>query len=54
MPRSWARSIRAQLGRRFYDIWSEIRPYISPLIDVAMAGHAHDREDLPLVMNRKE
>ena len=27
------------LGRRFYDIWSEIWPDISPLIDAAMAGH---------------
>jgi signal transduction histidine kinase/CheY-like chemotaxis protein len=41
------------LGRRFYDIWSEIWPDISPLIDAAMAGHASYREDLPLVMNRK-
>ena len=41
------------LGRRFYDIWSEIWPDISPLIDAAMAGHATYREDLPLVMNRK-
>ena len=36
------------LGRRFYDIWSEIWPDISPLIDAAMAGHATYREDLPL------
>ena len=41
------------LGIRFYDIWSEIWPDISPLIDAAMAGHATYREDLPLVMNRK-
>ena len=41
------------LGGRFYDIWSEIWPDISPLIDAAMAGHATYREDLPLVMNRK-
>jgi PAS domain-containing protein len=41
------------LGRRFYDIWSEIWPDISPLIDAAMAGQATYREDLPLVMNRK-
>ena len=41
------------LGKRFYDIWSEIWPDISPLIDAAMAGHATYREDLPLVMNRK-
>jgi PAS domain S-box-containing protein len=41
------------LGRRFYDIWSEIWPDISPLIDAAMAGHATYHEDLPLLMNRK-
>ena len=41
------------LGRRFYDIWSEIWPDISPLIDAAMNGVATYREDLPLVMNRK-
>ena len=43
----------AALGRRFYDIWSEIWPDISPLIDAAMAGQATYREDLQLVMNRK-
>src|SRR5262245_34528504 len=41
------------LGARFYDIWSEIWPDISPLIDAALAGEATYREDLPLVMNRK-
>ena len=41
------------LGGRFSDIWSEIWPDISPLIDAAMAGQATYREDLPLVMNRK-
>ncbi len=41
------------LGRRFHDIWSEIWPDISPLIDAALAGRATYREDLPLVMNRK-
>jgi len=41
------------LGRRFHDIWSEIWPDISPLIDAAMAGQATYREDLPLVMNRR-
>jgi signal transduction histidine kinase len=43
----------AALGRRFHDIWSEIWPDISPLIDAAMAGQATYREDLPLVMNRR-
>ena len=41
------------LGARFFDIWSEIWPDISPLIDTALAGEASYREDLPLVMNRK-
>jgi PAS domain S-box-containing protein len=41
------------LGSRFQDIWSEIWPDISPLIDAAMAGQSIYREDLPLVMNRK-
>jgi signal transduction histidine kinase len=41
------------MGRRFHEIWSEIWPDISPLIDAAMAGQATYREDLPLVMNRK-
>ena len=41
------------LGSRFHDIWSEIWPDISPLVDAAMAGEATYREDLPLFMNRK-
>jgi len=41
------------LGRRFDDIWAEIWPDISPLIDAALAGHATYRENLPLLMNRK-
>jgi PAS domain-containing protein len=41
------------LGSRFHDVWSEIWPDISPLIDAAMSGEATFREDLPLVMNRK-
>jgi PAS domain S-box-containing protein len=41
------------LGKRFYDIWSEIWSDINPLIEAAMAGQASYREDLPLVMNRK-
>src|SRR3954465_8796019 len=41
------------LGSRFHDIWSEIWPDISPLVDAAMGGEATYREDLPLVMNRK-
>jgi PAS domain-containing protein len=41
------------LGRRFADIWSEIWPDISPLIDAAMSGQATYREDLPLILNRK-
>ena len=41
------------LGRRFYDIWSEIWPDISPLIDAALAGDASYHENLPLLMNRR-
>ncbi|MGO4527174.1 HWE histidine kinase domain-containing protein [Microvirga sp. 2MCAF35] len=41
------------LGIRFHDVWSEIWPDISPLIDAAMAGEASYRENLPLVMNRR-
>ena len=41
------------LGSRFRDIWAEIWPDISPLIDAAMSGHATYHEDLPLVMNRR-
>jgi PAS domain S-box-containing protein len=40
------------LGRRFHDIWSEIWPDISPLIDKALAGEATWSEDLHLVMER--
>lgn len=43
----------AALGGRFHDIWAEIWPDISPLIDAAMAGEASYRENLPLVMNRR-
>jgi hypothetical protein len=43
----------AALGARFQDIWSEIWPDISPLIDAALAGEASYRENLPLVLNRK-
>ncbi|MCW8086651.1 PAS domain-containing protein [Sabulicella glaciei] len=41
------------MGARFHDIWSEIWPDISPLIDAALAGQATYRENLPLRMNRK-
>ena len=43
----------ATLGARFHDIWAEIWPHISPLIDAAMTGHAVYRENLPLVVNRR-
>ena len=43
----------AALGAPFFDIWSEIWPDISPLIDAAMAGEATYREDLPLRMHRR-
>ena len=43
----------AALGARFHDIWAEIWPDISPLIDAAMAGEAVYRDNLPLVVNRR-
>ena len=42
----------AALGARFHDIWSEIWPDISPLIDAALAGEAIYRENLPLLEQR--
>jgi len=41
------------LGARFYDVWREIWPDISPLIDAALAGEATYHEELPLLMNRR-
>ena len=41
------------LGAPFKDVWAEIWPDISPLIDAAMAGEATFRENLPLIMNRR-
>jgi PAS domain S-box-containing protein len=40
------------MGRRFYDIWSEIWADISPLIDRALQGEATYADRLLLVMNR--
>jgi PAS domain S-box-containing protein len=40
------------MGERFQEIWAEIWPDISPLIDAALAGDAIYRENLPLVLNR--
>ncbi len=41
------------LGARLRDVWGEIWPDISPLVDAARAGEASHREDLPLVVNRQ-
>lgn len=41
------------LGRAFRDIWSEIWPDISPLVESALAGEATYSENLPLTMNRR-
>ena len=43
----------AALGGRFHDIWAEIWPDISPLIDRALAGEPTWSDDLPLTMNRR-
>ncbi|MDB5614884.1 MAG: hybrid sensor histidine kinase/response regulator, partial [Devosia sp.] len=40
------------LGGRFDQIWGEIWPDISPLIDAALRGEATYQEDMPLVLNR--
>lgn len=40
------------MGERFHDIWREIWPDISPLINAALAGETTFRENLPLIMNR--
>jgi PAS domain S-box-containing protein len=40
------------MGRRFYDIWSEIWDDISPLIDRALKGEGTWADRLLLVMNR--
>ena len=42
----------AALGRPFREIWAEIWPDISPLIDAAMKGEASFRQDMPLLMHR--
>ena len=42
----------AALGRRFHDIWAEIWPDISPLIERALSGEATWSENMPLTMNR--
>ncbi|GGD96528.1 hypothetical protein GCM10011515_15490 [Tsuneonella deserti] len=43
----------AALGRRFDDVWREIWPDVSPLVDATLKGEAVYRENLPLLMNRK-
>ncbi|RKE53766.1 MULTISPECIES: PAS domain-containing sensor histidine kinase [unclassified Sphingomonas] len=43
----------AALGDRLPDIWAELWPDISPLVDKALAGEASFFENLPLVTNRK-
>jgi PAS domain S-box-containing protein len=40
------------LGRRFHDIWAEIWPDISPLIERALNGEATYADRLLLIMNR--
>lgn len=44
----------AALGAKFYDVWSEIWDDISPLITEAMAGRASFRENLRLMVRRKD
>jgi PAS domain S-box-containing protein len=42
----------AALGRPFQEVWSEIWPDVSPLVNEAMLGEASWAENLPLTMNR--
>jgi PAS domain S-box-containing protein len=42
----------AAMGARFDEVWEEIWPDISPLIDAALAGCAVFQEDMPLLMHR--
>ena len=41
------------LGRPFQEVWTEIWPDISPIVDQAMAGNSTFHENLPLTMLRK-
>ena len=41
------------LGKPFQDIWREIWPQLSPVVDAALAGKATFFENLPLEMRRK-
>ena len=43
----------AALGRRFDDVWAEIWPDISPLVDRAISGEATWAENMPLTLNRR-
>jgi PAS domain S-box-containing protein len=43
----------AALGARFADIWSEIWPGISPLVEAALSGQSSYHEDLPFLVNRR-
>ncbi|GJE52820.1 Sensor histidine kinase RcsC [Methylobacterium tardum] len=40
------------LGDRFRDVWAEIWPDISPLVDKALSGEPTWSENMPLLMNR--
>ncbi|TCP36102.1 PAS domain-containing protein [Sphingomonas sp. BK235] len=42
------------LGRRFFDVWPEVRDDIEPVIDRAFAGEATRFEDLPVTLHRPE
>jgi PAS domain S-box-containing protein len=43
----------AALGQPFQQVWAEIWPDISPIVDRALAGEATFWENLPLTMNRR-
>jgi PAS domain S-box-containing protein len=41
------------LGRGFFEVWSEVREIIEPVIDQAYAGQSSYFEDLPVVLHRR-
>lgn len=41
------------LGRSFLDVWSEIRPDLTPIVERAYAGHPVHMDDIQLTMERK-
>ena len=43
----------AALGQSLFDVWSEIRADLTPIVDLAYAGQAVSMSDIKLLMHRK-